>query len=78
MRSSARSGLGILYVASAVGLGIVSMLFPYVWGAFLPSSVHAGQESFYWGSLTLWLALFLWGYEELRLRGLSRPPALPA
>lgn len=29
-------------------------------------------------SLTLWLALFLWGYEEVRLRGVSRAPGLPA
>ena len=29
-------------------------------------------------SLSLWLALFLWGYEELRLKGMSRAPGLPA
>ena len=28
-------------------------------------------------SLTLWLALFLWGYEELRLKGMPRAPGLP-
>lgn len=29
-------------------------------------------------SLTLWMALLLWGSEELRLREEARPPAVPA
>jgi len=29
-------------------------------------------------SLTLWMSLFLWGSEELRLRADNRPPAAPA
>lgn len=29
-------------------------------------------------SLTLWMGLFLWGSEELRLRAGTRPPAVPA
>ena len=57
MRSTARSEVGILCVAGAVGLGIVSMLVPYVWGAFLPSSVPAGQESFYDSLHILWIPL---------------------
>ena len=29
-------------------------------------------------SLTLWMSLFLWGSEELRIRAGNRPPAVPA
>ena len=57
MRRKVRPEMGALWMASAIGLAVVSMLVPYAWGALLPSTVPAGQESFYLGLHTTWIPL---------------------
>ncbi len=57
MTSTSRSGRGLLCIAGAIGLGIVSFLFPYVWDIFLPASVPAEQGAFYYALHTVWIPL---------------------
>ncbi len=58
--------------------GVVSSVLEVVWRSTQLEGVGTIAVTAGFLSLTLWLALFLWGYEELRLRGASRPAGLPA
>src|SRR3989442_3123978 len=56
MPSTSRFGIGLLFIAGAIGLHFLSFVFQYV-GYLLPASVPGGQESFYLGLHTLWIPL---------------------
>src|SRR2546422_644359 len=56
MPSTSRFGIGLLFIAGAIGLHFLSFVFQYV-GYLLRASVPAGQESFYLGLHTLWIPL---------------------
>jgi len=58
--------------------GSVSSVLAVVWRATQLDGLGTIAVTAGFLSLTLWLALFLWGYEELRLRGPTRPAGLPA
>src|SRR3989442_5168421 len=58
--------------------GSVSSVLAVVWRATQLDGLGTIAVTAGFLSLTLWLALFLWGYEELRLRGPIRPAGLPA
>jgi len=62
----------------ALVAGSVSSVLEVVWRSTQSEGVGTIAVTAGFLSLTLWLALFLWGYEELRLRGVSRPAGLPA
>jgi len=85
------TGLSLYWLLSGVGVrqarlaglvalvaGSVSSVFAVVWGEARIDGAGTIAVTAGFLSLTLWLALFLWGYDELRLRGLSRPAGLPA
>src|SRR5437667_2114864 len=54
--STSRSGIGLLFIAGAIGLHFLSFVFQYT-GYLLPNPVPAEQESFYYTLHTLWLPL---------------------
>ena len=56
MPLTSRFGIGLLFIAGAIGLHFLSFVFQYV-GYLLPASVPGGQESFYLGLHTLWIPL---------------------
>jgi len=66
MPSTSRSGRGLLCVAGAIGLGIVSFVFPYVWDIFLPASDPGDTGTFSYALHTIWIPL-----SGLLLRGAS-------
>src|SRR3989449_5979076 len=47
MASTSHSGRGLLCIAGAIGLGILSILLQYVWSIFLPPSGLPDTGSFY-------------------------------
>src|SRR5947199_8951228 len=47
MASTSHSGRGLLCIAGAIGLGILSILLQYVWSIFLPASGLGDTGSFY-------------------------------
>src|SRR5256712_7946044 len=57
MASTSHSGRGLLCIASAIGLGILSFLLPYVWDIFLPASGFGDTGSFYYTVHTVWIPL---------------------
>src|SRR2546427_3272627 len=57
MASTSRSGRGLLCIAGAIGLGILSLLLPYVWDIFLPASGFGDAGSFYYTVHTVWIPL---------------------
>src|SRR5947199_1760106 len=52
--STSRSGIGLLFIAGAIGLHFLSFVFQYT-GYLLPNPVPSDQESFYYALLTPWL-----------------------
>jgi len=56
MPPTSRSGIGLLFIAGAIGLHFLSFVFQYL-GYLLPASPPAGQESFYFSLHTLWIPL---------------------
>src|SRR5256886_5751679 len=64
MASTLRSGRGFLCIAGAIGLGILSLLLPYVWDIFLPASGFGDTGSFYYTVHTVWIP-----FSGLVLRG---------
>jgi len=57
MASTSRSGRGFLCIAGAIGLGILSILLPYVWDIFLPASGFGDTGPFYYTVHTVWIPL---------------------
>src|SRR5437867_12037683 len=57
MASTSHSGRGLLCIAGAIGLGILSILLQYVWSIFLPPSGLPDTGSFYYTVHTVWIPL---------------------
>src|SRR2546428_10704379 len=57
MASTSHSGRGLLCIASAIGLGILSILLQYAWSIFLPASGFGDTGSFYYAVHTVWIPL---------------------
>src|SRR3989442_4649900 len=57
MASTSHSGRGLLCIAGAIGLGILSILLQYVWSIFLPASGFGDTGSFYYAVHTVWIPL---------------------
>src|SRR2546425_3920883 len=57
MASTSHSGRGLLCIAGAIGLGILSILLQYAWSIFLPASGFGDTGSFYYAVHTVWIPL---------------------
>src|SRR2546428_2774685 len=55
--STSHSGRGLLCIAGAIGLGILSILLQYAWSIFLPASGFGDTGSFYYAVHTVWIPL---------------------
>src|SRR3989449_11644021 len=57
MASTSHSGRGLLCIAGAIGLGILSILLQYAWSIFLPASGFGDTGSFNYAVHTVWIPL---------------------